>query len=208
MGGRRQEPVGVVDDNDAAPFDFRQDAERQTAARRGVDQRVVERCIVEEVYRAHKWIAVHCVLIVFALEIVRHQPIVHIRDVLALERRCNLRVVRGVRLVTDQVPRSPCEEARRVSTAPFYAIGVVTKQLLQIADGSGRQRRLFGTKGCTNRGLQTVTKVLRRPMIEAPVRQGDANLRAKIHLARQCVSMAAHRQPASGESSRIFATLE
>jgi len=178
---RGQIPVRIVEDQKAARLDLRCDPPREAPSWSGIDESVVER-LVGELIRGHDdRISMHLLFVIFTLEIVRDQPVVHVFEPFGTQRSSDPVVIGRVRLEAREMPGPSREKPRGVPAAPFDAHHVTREATIELAHGLGCERWFFGTQRCAERRLEPIAKILRRPVIETAILQREDNARPEVH---------------------------
>jgi len=151
----------------------------------------------------------HRLFVIFTLEIVRNQPVIHVGEPFGMQRSGDPVVVGRVRLEAREVLGSPREKPCGVPAAPFDAHHVTREATIELAHGLRCERRIFGAQRRADRCLEPIAEILRRPVIETAILQRKDNARPKVHprLSVRGSRLGAQRRDArSRPSSRINTT--
>src|SRR4029453_2900396 len=120
-------------------------------------------------------------LVVFTLEIVRDQPVIHVLESFGTPRSSGPVVIGPVCLEAREVPGPSCEKPCGVAAAPFDADHVTGQTTIDLAYPLRRERRVFRTQRRADRRLEPIAEILRRPVIETAILEREDNARPEVH---------------------------
>jgi hypothetical protein len=178
---RGEIPVRIVQNEKTSRFDFRCDTPRETASWSRIDERVIKRLVGELIRRNDDRIPMHLLFVIFTLEVVRNQPVIHVVEPFGTQRSSDAPVVRRVCLKAREVPGALREKARGVAAAPFDPDHVTRQTTIELAHRLGRERGFFRMQRRADRRLKPVAEILRRPVIETAILQREDNAGTKVH---------------------------
>src|SRR5262245_52527968 len=111
----------------------------------------------------------HLLLVVFTLEVVRNEPVIHVVEPFGTQRSSDPAVIGRVGLDAREVPGASREKPCGVAAAPFGADHVTCQTTIELAHRPWRERGFFGTQLRADGRLEPIAEILRRPVIETAI---------------------------------------